>query len=218
MHSEFRHAYLQYVGIRVGGTAIAVDYQSTVYWGRVIAISQTGIVTLRSYGGVEKGHKTKDFHPYRCIGDPYTDEHEPPNGHLHTRYSVLEHFKHYIIPKLKAFPEYYAEIEALNAIVYCQHCSYDEDSCNCQYCEDCGLNTYDCGCDPDYANDPYDEDVTLDDILDEDEYHDDTDGNTVSWLCATCGDPAYDCGCDESIQDQEERIDRLAELMEVGRI
>ena len=31
MKSEFRFAYLQYVGVRVGGSAIGIDYQSTIY-------------------------------------------------------------------------------------------------------------------------------------------------------------------------------------------
>ena len=146
MHPKFRHAYLQYIGVRVGGRAIAVDYQLTVYWGEVIAISATGYVTLKYYAGETKGYKTLQFHPYRCYGNPY-DEKQPPNGHLQTRYSVLEHFHQYVIPNLKAFPEYYAEIERLNSIVYCQHCRYDEEFCNCLRCEDCGrIYPDECGC------------------------------------------------------------------------
>ena len=158
MHSEFRHSYLQYVGVRVAGYAIAIDYQGTVYWGQVISIAETGFVTLKYYAGVTKGHKTKEFHPYRCIGDPY-DEEQPPNWHLQTRWSVLEHFRYYVIPKLKAFPEYYAEIQRLNTIVYCQHCAKDEDLCDCPCCEDCGQYEYNCRCDPEYANDPFEEKI-----------------------------------------------------------
>ena len=160
MNSNFRHAYLQYIDVRVGGWAIAIDYELTVYWGQVISISETGIVTLKYivYVGSEVRHRTKDFHPYRCYGDVYTNNDKaPPNGHLHTKYSVIEHFKNYVIPKLKAFPEYHAEVERLNAIVYCQHCSMDEDFCECRSCEDCGQYTYNCHCDPEYASDPFDE-------------------------------------------------------------
>ena len=113
MKIEFRHSYLQYVGVHVGGYAIGVDYELTVYWGTVISISEVGFVTLEYYAGEGIGYKTEIFHPYRCIGDPY-DEEQPPNWHLRTRYSVLAHFRHYVIPKLKAFPEYYAEIKRIN--------------------------------------------------------------------------------------------------------
>lgn len=116
MKSEFRVAYLQYVGVRVGGLAIGIDYQSTIYWGRVISICDQGLVTLQYYAGEGVGHKTVELHPYRCIGDPY-EERQPINGHLHTRESVLVYFHHYVIPKLKAFPEYYAEIQRLNASI-----------------------------------------------------------------------------------------------------
>ena len=113
MKSKFRHAYRQYVEVHVGGRAIGIDYELTVYWGRVISVCAQGFVTLEYYAGEGIGHKTAEFHPYRCIGDPY-DNVQPPNGHLRTRYSVLEHFHQYVIPKLKAFPEYYAEIQRLN--------------------------------------------------------------------------------------------------------
>ena len=115
MKSELRHPYLQYVGVRVGEHAIGIDYEMTVYWGQVIAIAQNGFVMLKYYAGEGIGYKTVELHPYRCIGDPYDEsETAPPNGHLHTRYSVLEHFHHYVIPKLKAFPEYHAEVERIN--------------------------------------------------------------------------------------------------------
>ena len=80
----------------------------------------------------------------------------------------------------------------------------------CRCCEDCGQYTYDCHCDPEYANDPFEEDEDLDD----------TDGESQSWLCPNCGDPAYDCGCMDEPQgsDLEDEIDRKAELMEHGRI
>ena len=163
MHSEFRHAYLQYIGVRVGGEAIAVDYQLTVYWGQVISISETGFVTLKYYAGVTKGYKTKEFHPYRCYGNPY-DERQPPNGHLQTWHSVMVHFREYVIPKLKAFPERYDEIERLNNIIYCEYCAYDEEYCNCPRCEDCGsIVPYECRCDFDdiliYGPDPDIEDL-----------------------------------------------------------
>lgn len=114
MKSEFRHSYLQYVGVYVGGWAIGIDYELTIYWGRVISVCHQGLVTIQYYAGEGIGHKTVELHPYRCIGDPYDEEMQPLNGHLQTRYSVLEHFHHYIIPKLKAFPEYYAEIQRIN--------------------------------------------------------------------------------------------------------
>lgn len=114
MKTEFRHAYLQYVAVHIGGYAIGIDYELTIYWGTVISIDENGLVTLKYYAGEGIGHKTIELHPYRCIGDPYDDENEPPNGHLHTRYSVLEHFRHYVIPRLKAFPECYAEIQRIN--------------------------------------------------------------------------------------------------------
>ena len=110
---EFRHAYLQYVGIYVGGEAIAIDYQLTAYWGEVSAISQRGVVTITYYAGFPNGFKTKEFHPYRCWGDPF-DEESFPNGFLETRYSVLVHFKQYVIPKLKAFPELYQKVLEYN--------------------------------------------------------------------------------------------------------
>lgn len=53
----------------------------------------------------------------------------------------------------------------------------------------------------------------------EDNGLDGTDGDTASWLCTHCGDPSYDCGCDEDqILDLEDEIDRMATLMEMGRI
>ena len=113
MKTKFRFAYLQSVAVHVGGYAIGIDYKLTVYWGQVISIDKNGLVTLKYYAGEGIGCETVELHPYRCIGDPY-DEVYPENGHLRTRYSVLEHFKHYIIPKLKAFPEYYAEVERIN--------------------------------------------------------------------------------------------------------
>lgn len=115
MKSDFRHAYLQYAGVYVGGYAIGIDYQLTVYWGTVISICEMGFMTLKYYAGEGIGYKTETFHPYRCIGDPY-DEVVPPNWHLRTRYSVLKHFHHYVIPKLKAFPKYHAEVQQLNEI------------------------------------------------------------------------------------------------------
>lgn len=115
MKTEFRHAYLQYVGIHIGGYAIGIDYELTVYWGTVISICEMGFVTLKYYAGEGIGHKTIELHPYRCIGDPY-DEIYPQNGHLRSRYSVLEHFRHYTIPRIKAFPEVYAEVQRLNEI------------------------------------------------------------------------------------------------------
>ena len=114
MKIEFRHSYLQYVGVRVGGRAIGIDYELTVYWGQVIEIYQNGFVRLKYYAGEGIGYETVELHPYRCICDPYDDEIPPPDGFLHTRYSVLEHFRHYVIPKLKAFPEYHAEVERIN--------------------------------------------------------------------------------------------------------
>lgn len=69
MKSEFRHAYLQYVGVRVGGHAIGIDYEATVYWGQVIEIAQNALVTLKYYAGEGYGYKTETFHPYRCVGD-----------------------------------------------------------------------------------------------------------------------------------------------------
>ena len=117
MKIEFRHSYLQYVGVRVGGHAIGIDYELTVYWGQVIEITETGFVTLKYYAGVDEGYKRQVFHPYRCVGDPYEySETGPRNGHLHCWDSVIAHFRHYVIPKLKAFPKYYAEVQRLNEI------------------------------------------------------------------------------------------------------
>ena len=117
MKTKFRFAYLQYVGVRVGGYAIGIDYKLTVYWGQVISIDRNGLVTLKYYAGEGIGYKTETFHPYRCIGDPYEySEAGPQNGHLHCWESVIVHFRHYVIPKLKAFPEYYAEVQRLNEI------------------------------------------------------------------------------------------------------
>lgn len=47
------------------------------------------------------------------------------------------------------------ECECLN---FCQHCSNEEEDCSCGCCEDCGAIIPECRCDPDYANDPYDDD------------------------------------------------------------
>lgn len=116
MKTEFRHAYLQYVAVHVGGYAICIDYELTVYWGTVISIDENGLVTLRYYAGEGVGYKRETFHPYRCIGDPY-DEIYPQNGHLRTRYSVVQHFQHYTIPRLKAFPERYAEVQSVNDLI-----------------------------------------------------------------------------------------------------
>ena len=31
--------------------------------------------------------------------------------------------------------------------LWCQFCSNWEEHCNCYYCEDCGMNEHECGCD-----------------------------------------------------------------------
>lgn len=37
-----------------------------------------------------------------------------------------------------------------DCIQYCQYCFNDEDYCSCSYCEDCGMNVNECGCEEDY--------------------------------------------------------------------
>ena len=144
LNSEARHSYLQWIGVRVGAAAIALDYGLTVYWGQVIAISEKGIVTFQYFAGEGIGFKTRDFHPYRCIRDPF-HETLPLCKILWSRESVIMHFRQSVIPKLKEFPAYYAEIESMNSIVYCQYCSYDEEYCKCLRCEDCGrIYPYEC--------------------------------------------------------------------------
>lgn len=44
----------------------------------------------------------------------------------------------------------------INDEVYCEHCAQPWLDCDCPACDDCGLIVYDCGCEEDYCNDPFD--------------------------------------------------------------
>ena len=86
----------------LGKACVALDYELTAYWGRVIAVSSSYRVTLQYYGGTGIGWLQKEFYHWRVWPvSPYDDSASSPEASIFKdRCAVKRFFRNFVLPRV----------------------------------------------------------------------------------------------------------------------
>ena len=95
----------------LGKPCVALDYELTVYWGKVIEVSEDFRVTLQYYHSLQKGWQTKEFYHWRVAeikhwrvdpSAPFKNKEISPKDTPDNREIVKRFFKIRILPDARS--------------------------------------------------------------------------------------------------------------------